>query len=75
MADFIVATPTISIFDDQQQQNVAFILEPDTVCQEPPETFQIEASVSNSQIRPLATNEFLRLTKRVTIIDRTSKQQ
>ena len=69
--DFTVATPMIQLFPGQQTIHVNFTLEIDAVSQEPPETFQIVAEVST--IRYLQPNEFLRLTKRVTIIDRTRK--
>ena len=72
-ADFTVTTQQIEIFPDQQQQDVVFTLEPDIVAQEPPETFQIIATIEVSQ--PLASNEFIQSIKRVTIIDITSKQQ
>ena len=75
MNDFTVTTQQLAILPGQQQQEVNFTLEPDTICQEPPETFQIVAVVSDGQIRPLADNEFLQLTKVVTIIDRTSKEE
>ena len=72
-ADFTIATPNIWIFQGTQQQTVDFTLEPDTVSQEPLETFLIVAAVLGGQIRPLKDNEFLQLTKHVTVIDRTSK--
>ena len=74
-ADFTITTQMIQIFSGQQQQNVGFTLEYDTVSQEQMETFLIVAAVAAGQVRPLEPNEFLQLTKRVTIIDRTSKQQ
>ena len=69
--DFTVATLMIQLFPGQQIINVNFTLEIDAVSQEPLETFQIVAEVST--IRPLQPNEFLRLTKRVTINDDTRK--
>ena len=71
-ADFIVITTQLVLFDGQQQQNVSFTLEPDTVAQEPIETFQIVAAIEEA--RPLAPNEFIWLTKTVTIIDITGEQ-
>ena len=73
--DFTVTTTDIQIVPGQQQQDVVFTLEPDNVAQEPNETFRIVATVDAGQIRPLEPNEFIRRTKLVTIIDRTSKQQ
>ena len=72
-ADFTVATTMISFFDGQQTQNVDFTLEPDTVTQEPMETFRIEARIGEA--RPRAANEFIQPNKTVNIIDITSEQQ
>ena len=72
-ADFTVITQQLGIFPGQEQQEVVFMLEPDAIAQEPPETFRIVATIVEA--RPLAANEFIQGTKTVTIIDATSKQQ
>ena len=72
-ADFTVTTQQIQMFEGQQQQAVTFTLVPDTTAQEPNETFQIVATIV--QARPLQPNEFIQGTKRVIIIDITSKMQ
>ena len=72
MSDFTVVTLVIRI-GGENQQDVMFALEPDTVSQEPNETFRIEATIIVS--RSLEPNEFIQRTKVVTIIDITSKQQ
>ena len=73
-ADFTISTSVIGIFPGQEQEEVVFTLEPDTVAQEPNEEFQIQVTVID-ETRPLLSNEFLQLTKRVIIIDRTSKPE
>ena len=72
VSDFTLSPSEIGIAPNAQEANVLITLEPDTVSQEPPEIFMIEAR--GIITRPLQSNEFIRRSKTVTIIDQTRKQ-